>query len=98
MTDNGFGKLSMQVDDRDIDIGQDDALAVGRDDDAVPGVVRPVRFARSGSGSNAYPPDAERRPGRRPWVCVRIGVRRDGLAIASKKAGSRCRKAEFWTP
>ena len=26
MTDNGFGKLSMQVDDRDIDIGQDDAL------------------------------------------------------------------------
>ena len=26
MTDNGFGKLSMQVDDRDIDIGQGDAL------------------------------------------------------------------------
>ena len=26
MTDNGFGKLSMQVDDRDVDIGQDDAL------------------------------------------------------------------------
>ena len=26
MADNGFGKLSMQVDDRDIDIGQDDAL------------------------------------------------------------------------
>ena len=26
MTDNGFGKLSMQVHDRDIDIGQDDAL------------------------------------------------------------------------
>ena len=26
MADNGFGKLSMQVDDRDVDIGQDDAL------------------------------------------------------------------------
>ena len=44
MTDNGFGKLSMQVDDRDIDIGQDDPLpSVETTMRFLTGTVRPKR-------------------------------------------------------
>ena len=113
------GSGSCRVDDRDIDIGQGDALPsiettmrflalcdrYGSREAAVcrgystgasgrggppPRCVRRsstsrrrVRLSRNPelrAGSNAEPPDAERRRGRRPWMCVRIGNRRDGVA------------------
>ena len=69
MADNGFGKLSMQVDDRDIDIGQDDAL---------PSVETTMRFLalcdRYGSPETAVAAVARGRradvpglPDRREW-------------------------------
>ena len=145
MTDNGFGKLSMQVDDRDIDIGQDDALpsvettmrflalcdrygspeaaaaAVARDRRA--GVTRPARVAgvdrRPDACSGRVPPGGGRgcdgiwscapaaTQTRRTLSAAAGGGR--GCAygsgtgavvqrVAFKEAGSRCRKAEFWTP
>ena len=142
MTDNGFGKLSMQVDDRDIDIGQDDALpsvettmrflalcdrygspeaaaaAVARVRRA--GVARPARVAgvdrRPDACSGRVPPGGGRgydgirscalaatrirrtlsaAPGGGRGCAYGSGSGRDGLAVASKEAGSRCRKAEF---
>ena len=145
MTDNGFGKLSMQVDDRDIDIGQDDALpsvetamrflalcdrygsseaaaaAVARGRRA--GVPRPARVAgvdrRPDACGGRVPPGGG--PGcDRIWICAQAATRfRRTLSaaagggrrcaygsgtgamvsrVASKEAGSRCRKTEFWTP
>ena len=145
MTDNGFGKLSMQVDDRDIDIGQDDALpslkttmrflalcdrygsseaaaaAVARVRRA--GVARPARVAgvdrRPDACSGRVPPGGGRgydgiqscAPAatriRRTLSAAPGGGRRCAYGsgtgamvsrVASKEAGSRCRKTEFWTP
>ena len=145
MTDNGFGKLSMQVHDRDIDIGQDDALpsvettmrflalcdrygspeaaaaAVARGRRA--GIARPAQVAgvdrRPDACSGRVPPGGG--PGcDRIWRSAPAATRirrtlsaaagggrgcaygsGTGAAVwrvASKEAGSRCRKAEFWTP
>ena len=145
MTDNGFGKLSMQVDDRDIDIGQDDALPsvetamrflalcdrYGSSEAAAAAVVRgrragvprPARVAgvdrRPDACSGRVPPGSGRGcDGIRSCAPAATRIRRTlsaapgggrGCAygsgsgamvwrVASKEAGSRCRKAEFWTP
>ena len=140
MADNALGKLSMQVDDRDVDIGQDDALPsvettmrflalcdrYGSPEAAAcrrAGVPRPARVAGvdgrpDACGGRVLPGGGRGCDGVRSCAPTATRIRRTlsaaagggrGCAygsgtgamvsrVAFKEAGSRCRKAEFWTP